>query len=89
MLAPQDVSVYLNNALRASHQQAELNSDAGLPEVIHDMPEVVSGRFLGLDSTATQEIAAAWKKVIILNRTEVLYTFTFDAASGEFTARKR
>jgi len=89
MLAPQDVSVYLNNALKASHQQAELDFEAALPENIHDMPEVVSGRFLALDSTATQEIAAAWKKVIILNRTEVLYTFTFDAGTGKFSARKR
>jgi hypothetical protein len=89
MLAPQDVSVYLNNALKASHLMAELDSDTALPEVIHDMPDDVSGRLLNLDAPATQEIAGAWKKVMMLNRTEVLYTFTFDSDTGKFKAHKR
>ena len=39
--------------------------------------------------SAAHEIEAAWKRVMILNQTEVLYTFTFDAQTGAFTARKR
>ncbi len=89
MLAPQDVSVYLNNALKPTHQLAELDSATALPEVIRDMPDQVSGHFVNLDHAVQEEIAAAWKKVIILNSTQVLYSFTFDPASDTFQARKR
>ncbi len=87
MLAPRDVSVYLNNALKATHQLAELDSD--LPECIREMPDQVTGQFVNLDSSVTQEMAAAWKRVIILNTTEVLYSFTLDPATGNFVAHKR
>jgi hypothetical protein len=53
------------------------------------MPDQISGRFTSLDPAASHEIEAAWKRVMILNTTQVLYTFTFDATSGKFTARKR
>lgn len=89
MLAPQKVSIFLNNALKPTPQEAELDSDATLPEAIRDMPDQVSGHFVGLEETATREIAAAWKRVMILNPTQVLYTFTFDAESGKFIAQKR
>jgi hypothetical protein len=51
------------------------------------MPDQVSGRFVSLDSPA--EVAAAWKRVMILNETQVLYTFAYDPATAAFTARKR
>jgi hypothetical protein len=51
------------------------------------MPDQVSGRFVSLDSAA--EVANAWKRVMIFNATQVLYTFTYDAATATFTARKR
>jgi hypothetical protein len=89
MLAPLEVSVYLNNALKAKHVMAEVDSDTPLPEVIKEMPEQVSGRFVGLDEPVTLEIASAWKQTMMLNATEVLYTFKFDAASGKFSARRR
>ena len=89
MQAPQDVQVFLNNTLRATHQLAELQCDGPLPEAIRDMPEEVSGHFLDLDSTAAYDIDAAWKRVMILNPTQVLYTFTFDSQSMTFSARKR
>jgi hypothetical protein len=89
MLTPQDVSIFLNNALKPTHYQAELDSDTALPEAIRDMPDRVSGHIVGLDSQATQEIAAAWKKVMILNATQVLYTFTFDSQAQKFEAVKR
>jgi len=89
MLAPQNISIFLNNALKPTPQMAELDSDAALPEAIRDMPDQVSGHFVDLDDSATHDIAAAWKRVMILNPTRVLYTFTFDAESGKFTARKR
>jgi hypothetical protein len=89
MLAPQTISVYLNNALRATPRTAELESDTALPESIREMPDLVSGHFVDLDPAAASEMTAAWKKVMILNATDVLYTFTFDAATGKFTARKR
>ena len=89
MHTPQDISVYLNNALKPTHQLAELDSDASLPETIRDMPDSISGHFVGLDPAPTNDIAAAWKKVMILNATQVLYTFTFDAATGTFHASKR
>jgi len=89
MHAPQDVQVFLNNALKATHQLAELECDAPLPEAIRDMPDQVSGHFLSLDATAAHDIEAAWKRVMILNPTQVLYTFTFDPATMTFSARKR
>jgi hypothetical protein len=89
MLAPQNISIFLNNALKPTPQMAELDSDAVLPETIRDMPDQVSGHFVGLEESATNEIAAAWKRVMILNPTQVLYTFTFDPLTGKFAARKR
>jgi hypothetical protein len=53
------------------------------------MPDQVSGQFVGLEATANQEIAAAWKRVMIFNATDVLYTFTFDSQASRFAARKR
>jgi hypothetical protein len=89
MLAPQNISIFLNNALKPTPQMAELDSDAALPEAIRDMPDQVSGHFIGMEELASQEIAAAWKRVMILNPTQVLYSFTFDPEGGKFTARKR
>lgn len=89
MLSPQTISVYLNNALRPTPRTAELECESTLPEVIREMPDTVSGKFVALEPGEVQEMAAAWKKVMILNRTEVLYTFTFDAETGKFSARKR
>ena len=89
MLAPQNISIFLNNALKPTPRMAELDSDAALPEAIRDMPDQVSGHFVGMEESATQEIAAAWKRVMILNPTQVLYTFTFDSQSMTFSARKR
>ena len=89
MLTPQDVSIFLNNALKPAHYLAELDSDTALPEVIREMPDQVSGRFVALDATVTADMAAASKKIMILNATRVLYTFTFDSSSGKFTAQKR
>jgi hypothetical protein len=89
MLAPQDISIYLNNALKPSHFQAELDCENPLPESIRDMPDQVSGHLIDLDPNAAHEMEAAWKRVMIMNATHVLYSFTFEAASNTFTARKR
>ena len=89
MLAPREVSIYLNNALKAKHVLAELDSDTPLPEVIHDMPQKVAGHFVGLDEPTIAEITAAWKLVMKPNETPVIYDFKFDPASGNFTARRR
>jgi hypothetical protein len=89
MLAPQDVSIFLNNALKPNHYQAALDSDTALPESIRDMPDQVSGQLPGLDDSTVHDIASAWKRVMILNATQVLYTFTFDPAARTFAARKR
>ena len=48
MLAPQTISVYLNNALSPTPQLAEVESEKDLPGVIGEMPEEVHGRFIGL-----------------------------------------
>jgi hypothetical protein len=89
MHAPQDVSIFLNNALKPTHYQAELDSDTALPEAIREMPDQVSGHLVSLDDPSVKDIATAWKRVMILNATQVLYTFTFDAATQTFAARKR
>ena len=89
MLAPQDVSIFLNNALKPNHYQAELDSGTALPESIRDMPYQISGHLASLDDSTVQEIASAWKRVMILNATQVLYTFTFDSGTKTFAARKR
>ena len=87
MLPPQDVSIYLNNALKATHTLAELDRDASLPPSVAEMPDQIFGKLVSLDSPA--EVASAWKRVMIFNETQVLYTFTYDPATAGFTARKR
>ncbi len=89
MPAPQNVSIFLNNALKPTSVPAELEGESPLPESIRDMPDQVAGRFTELDAGSTGEIAGAWKRVMILNSTQVLYTFNFDAQTNRFTARKR
>ncbi len=89
MIAVQDIKIFLNNALRPTMVGIELDGDAPLPNVIRDMPDQVTGQFVGLEAAANQEIAAAWKRVMIFNATDVLYTFTFDASASRFSARKR
>jgi hypothetical protein len=89
MLAPQNVSIFLNNALKPTSVPVELEGDAPLPEVIREMPDQVAGRFVALDPAATHDIEAAWKRVMILNSTQVLYTFNFDPSTQTFSARKR
>jgi hypothetical protein len=89
MLPPQDVSIYLNNALRPTHTLAELDRDGSLPPSVGEMPEQVSGRFVSLDSPVAHDVETAWKRVMILNETQVLYTFTYDPATAAFAARKR
>jgi hypothetical protein len=89
MQAPQNISIFLNNALKPTPTMAELDSGTALPETIRDMPDDVGGHFVGLDDSAAREIATAWKRVMVLNSTHVLYTFTFDAETGKFSAHKR
>jgi hypothetical protein len=89
MIAVQDIKIFLNNALRPTLVPIELDGDAPLPDAIRDMPDEVVGQFVGLDAAANQEISTAWKRVMIFNATNVLYTFTFDSAAGRFAARKR
>lgn len=89
MLAPREVSIYLNNALSATHVMAEVDSDTPLPETSREMPAQVSGHFVGLDESTSTEIVKSWKHVMRLNETPVIYDFQFDASTGAFTARRR
>ena len=89
MLAPLEVSIFLNNALSATHVTAELDSDTPLPEASKDMPSEVCGRFPTLDPTTSEEIVKSWKRVMRLNETHVIYDFQYDPAAGTFTARRR
>lgn len=89
MPASQTISVYLNNALTATPELVELDVEAPLPEEIRDMPEDVSGHFVSLEPEVAHDIEAAWKRVMMLNATQVLYTFAYDPATQRFTARKR
>jgi hypothetical protein len=89
MLAPREISIYLNNALKATHVMAELDSDTPLPEISKEMPQQVSGRFVGLEEPTIAEIRSAWKRVMTLNSTPVVYDFTYDPAAAQFTARRR
>jgi len=89
MLPAQNIKVFLNNALRPTMMPAELEADNPLPEAIRDMPDLVTGRFVDLDPTTHHDVETAWKRVVIFNKTDVLYTFTFDSQSSRFSARKR
>ena len=89
MPASQMISVYLNNALSATPEMVELDGEGSLPEEIRDMPEDVSGHFVSLEPEVAHDIEGAWKRVMMLNATQVLYTFVYDAATQRFTARKR
>jgi hypothetical protein len=89
MLPAQNIKVFLNNALRPTMMPAELEADSPLPEAIRDMPDQVAGRFVDLDPTAHHDMETAWKRVVIFNNTEVLYTFSFDSQTSRFSARKR
>jgi hypothetical protein len=87
MLEPQSISVYLNNALKATPQLAEFESP--IPDVIREMPEEVHGHFVSMDPALAHDIEAAWKRVMILNDTHVLYSFIYDPATADFVATKR
>jgi hypothetical protein len=87
MLEPQSVSVYLNNALKATPQLAEFES--AIPDEIRNMPDEVHGHFVSLDDSLAHEMGAAWKCVMMLNGTHVLYTFRYDPATANFVATKR
>jgi hypothetical protein len=89
MMAPQSISVYLNNALKPTPELVEFDGESALPDVIRDMPEEVTGHFVALESAVAHDIEAAWKRVMMLNATHVLYTFTYDPASATFSAHKR
>jgi hypothetical protein len=53
------------------------------------MPEEVSGHFVALEPAVAHDIEAAWKRVMMLNATHVLYTFTYNPATATFSAHKR
>ena len=89
MMAPQSISVYLNNALKPTPELVELDGEATLPDVIRDMPDEVTGHFVALEPMVAHDIEAAWKRVMMLNATHVLYTFTYSPETGTFSARKR
>ena len=88
-MAPQSISVYLNNALKPTPELVELDGETTLPEEIRDMPDSVTGHFVALEPAVAHDIEAAWKRVMILNATQVLYTFTYNAATATFSAHKR
>lgn len=88
-MEPQSISVYLNNALKPTPELVEIDGAAALPTEIRDMPDNVTGHFVALEPTVAHEIESAWKRVMILNATQVLYTFTYDSAKETFSARKR
>ena len=89
MPAPQQISIYLNNALKATPELVELDGETPLPDTVRDMPDAVSGRFIELEPAVAHDIEAAWKRVMILNPTQVLYSFNYDSSTGKFSARKR
>ena len=89
MPAPQSISVYLNTALKPTPELVELDGEAALPDSIRDMPEDVFGQFVALEPEVAHDIEAAWKRVMILNVTQVLYTFTYEPGSRKFSAHKR
>jgi len=89
MLAPQDISLFLNISLAPTHEKVELDGETGLPDSIRDMPDQVSGHFVELEPSVAHDIESAWKRVMMLNATRVLYTFSYDAPAQRFTAVKR
>ena len=89
MLAAQTISVFLNNALKATPQLAELDCESPLPEAVREMPEEVRGHFVEVDAALAHEMESAWKRVMMLNSTHVLYSFRYDAETGNFVATKR
>jgi hypothetical protein len=88
-MEPHSISVYLNNALKPTPELVELDGAATLPDSIRDMPEDVTGHFVALEPTVAHDIEAAWKRVMILNATQVLYTFTYNPTTATFSAHKR
>ena len=88
-MVPQSISEYLNNALKPTPELVELDGEAALPDAIRDMPEAVTGHFVALEPTVAHDIEAAWKRVMMLNATQVLYTFTYNPTAGTFSAHKR
>lgn len=88
MSAPRNISIFLNNALKPTSLPAELDLDP-LPDTVRDMPDQIGGRFSELDPALAHDIEAAWKRVMTLNSTQVLYTFSFEPQTLKFSARKR
>ncbi|MDE3164197.1 MAG: hypothetical protein KGN36_00175, partial [Acidobacteriota bacterium] len=58
-------------------------------QAVREMPEEVHGHFVSLDGGLAQEMETAWKRVMILNDTQVLYSFRYEPSTAEFFATKR
>jgi len=89
MPAAQTISVFLNNALKATLQNVELDCESPLPDVVREMPDEIHGHFIGVEPALSQEIDTAWKRVAMFNNTHVLYSFRYNSATAEFVATKR
>jgi hypothetical protein len=89
MAVAQEISIYLNNTLKPTLVPVELEREDALPEQVKDMPDTVTGRFTGLDVDSAHDIETAWKRVMTLNSTHVLYTFMFEPQTCKFKALKR
>ncbi len=89
MAVAQEISIYLNNTLKPTKVPVELEREDALPAAVREMPDTITGRFTSLDAEAAHEIETAWKKVMTLNETQVLYSFNFEPQGYRFKALKR
>ncbi len=89
MAVAQEISIYLNNTLKPTKVPVELEREEPLPEEVRYMPDTIMGRFTGLDTDSVHDIETAYKRVMILNSTQVLYTFIFEPQTCGFKAIKR
>ena len=86
MIAPQIVAVWLNED--STRHKVQLYRDDKVPDGSQGMPDEIRGKFLELNDLEALLMEAASERQLILNRTQIMYSFVFSATTREFTATK-
>ena len=87
MIPPQEIAVWLDST-HASQCYVQFYRSIQIPNAIEDMPGEMRGRFLTLTDSDARFMATAKKREMIVNKTQVRYSFTFSPKTWEFTATK-
>ena len=81
------VSVWLNGK-SGPPIQAQLDIGGLLPDSAQQMPVTITGRLIGASDADALLIDEAQSRIMILNQTQVRYSFTFSSDTYQFTGKR-